>query len=496
MRFRILSHAGLSVSCAGKELVCDPWLLGSAFWRSWWNLPEVSPELIATLRPDVIYLTHIHWDHFHGPSLRLFSRDTRIVIPFDRYDRSRRDLEQLGFHDIVELKHGERYEIAPGFSLRSFHIAPVILDSALVIEADGVVMLNAADAKFAGAPLAQIVREYPKIDFAFRSHSSANARSCYHIIGREDELLDDTEHYLRAFSLFMNRVRPRYAIPFASNYCHLHRDTWAYNRLVQSPSAVAAYFRRFAVEQGLESEIQMLVSGEGWDSERGFETLAVPPLADREAYLAAFAERMRPTLEASYAREERLTSDPRLVARWAQEIRDCLPRFLRRRLDREVLLVSRAGDRRWGYALNPGRGAVRPVEPERFGDFPVRIECPEIVLRQAALMNMFHHAEVSKRLHLFATEGAMPTLRLLVAVLTLKEAEVLPLRRLFTRRALAAAIPRWREALLYAQAAALGLRGVRVAEIEERLLEGRARRRPRTPPSAGAADGLAPGLPS
>src|SRR6516164_11760703 len=82
MKFTILSHAGLLVEHAGTRLVCDPWLLGSCYWRSWWNFPEPDPELIAELRADYIYLTHLHWDHFHGPSLRrLFHPATRVLIP-------------------------------------------------------------------------------------------------------------------------------------------------------------------------------------------------------------------------------------------------------------------------------------------------------------------------------------------------------------------------------------------------------------------------------
>src|SRR5215471_11197488 len=82
MRFTILSHAGLLVEHAGVRVVCDPWLLGSCYWRSWWNFPEPDPELIDDLRADFVYLTHLHWDHFHGPSLRkLFSPTTRIVVP-------------------------------------------------------------------------------------------------------------------------------------------------------------------------------------------------------------------------------------------------------------------------------------------------------------------------------------------------------------------------------------------------------------------------------
>src|SRR5205814_3195917 len=56
------------LTSSSKQLLCDPWLVGSAYWRSWWNYPPVPDGLVETLHPDFIYLTHMHWDHFHGRS--------------------------------------------------------------------------------------------------------------------------------------------------------------------------------------------------------------------------------------------------------------------------------------------------------------------------------------------------------------------------------------------------------------------------------------------
>ena len=70
MKFTTLSHAGLLIEHNGIKIVSDPWLIGSCYWRSWWNYPEPPLELIENLKPDYIYLTHLHWDHFHGSSLK------------------------------------------------------------------------------------------------------------------------------------------------------------------------------------------------------------------------------------------------------------------------------------------------------------------------------------------------------------------------------------------------------------------------------------------
>ena len=90
----------MKVSSVGKVLLTDPWLAGSCYWRSWWNYPPVDPEIFEDLAPDAIYLTHIHWDHFHGPSLKKFDRDTKIIIPYDRSARLKRDLNSIRFGPV------------------------------------------------------------------------------------------------------------------------------------------------------------------------------------------------------------------------------------------------------------------------------------------------------------------------------------------------------------------------------------------------------------
>lgn len=119
MSFEILSHAGLHVRSAGVSLVTEPWLVGSTHWRSWWNYPPPREAITESLRPDSIYLTHIHWDHFQGPSLRELGKKTPVIIPRGPYDRMKRDLLDMGFKEIIELGHGETFRPCRDFALTS-----------------------------------------------------------------------------------------------------------------------------------------------------------------------------------------------------------------------------------------------------------------------------------------------------------------------------------------------------------------------------------------
>ena len=473
MRMQVIGHASLRVNAGGKELLCDPWVLGSCYWRSWWNYPPVSKELRESLAPDFVYLTHLHWDHYHGASLRLFPRTTRFYVPYFRYDRMVRDLRSLGFANVTEMTHGSRIELAPGLAIRSYQLGPIFADSALVIEAEDQIILNANDAKFAGLPLRQVLSDYPNIDFCLRSHSSANARRCMHITDEPDATLDDDSHYISSFSLFMKRVRPAFAIPFASNTCFLHREVVAMNAYSQTPSMVKTFFDGFAARERLATELQVMISGDEWTSEKGFALAQNDWFEARERHLRDYATDVQPILEKYYAREDTVRVPLALIDRFFRNLWKAAPWLLKRPFAGEsLLLVSMNSKHRDYFAVDLQSGVVTAVAPETAGDYAVRAEFPAIILAQALRMNMFSQAWISKRVHYYSPRAKLRVLQRFLRILELSEAELLPLRNVFSVRTLRALLPRWREPFLYAHAAFYLLRRKSLLEIEERLLDG------------------------
>ena len=81
-KLNVIGHACLYIETKDVRLLVDPWIVGSCYWRSWWNYPEVEEPLIKDINPTHIYLTHLHWDHYHGPTLRKFyGSDPVIILP-------------------------------------------------------------------------------------------------------------------------------------------------------------------------------------------------------------------------------------------------------------------------------------------------------------------------------------------------------------------------------------------------------------------------------
>ncbi|HEY5322839.1 MAG TPA: MBL fold metallo-hydrolase, partial [Caldimonas sp.] len=234
MEFRILSHAAMWVRSGGTSVVIDPWLVGSCYWRSWWNFPRAVFDEREMAAVDAVILSHLHWDHWHGPSLRKLFAGKTVLIPDEPGLRSGRDLRTIGFRGVRRLPHGKTVEIG-ALRITLYQFGRYVNDAAIVVEGEGVTLLNANDAKIAGWPLRHLVARHGPIDFAFRSHSSANARVCWRLEGDAAYVVDDHEHYMRSFVQFMDAVQPRYAVPFASNHCHLHDDVFAFNDMIATP---------------------------------------------------------------------------------------------------------------------------------------------------------------------------------------------------------------------------------------------------------------------
>ena len=185
----IHGHSCCEIRNDNLSLVCDPWLVGSTYWRSWFNFPK-SPDFESLLeiwkKQDLIlfYITHLHWDHFHGPTLKKIIKSCpnnyKFLIPRTPEKRLKCDLELIvGKHNVVELIHAKKYNFLKNISLLSFQTGPFISDSILSISSSEFSLLNMNDAKVLKLSMSHLLSLIPKPNYVLRSHSSANDRSCF-----------------------------------------------------------------------------------------------------------------------------------------------------------------------------------------------------------------------------------------------------------------------------------------------------------------------------
>jgi UDP-MurNAc hydroxylase len=445
VKFTIVSHACLSVEHGGTSLLVDPWIVGSCYWRSWWNFPEPPPALVASLKPDYIYLTHLHWDHFHGPSLRRFDRATKILIPKTISTRFREDLEWLGFHDITELPHAGTYALAPGFELTSYQFGHPT-DSAIIVSDGATTLFDVNDAKLFGASLAQILARHPSIDFVFKSHSSASPIP-YCIEGYEGRFAEilTRQDYIEEFAEFALHVAARHAIPFASNHCFLHRDTVKFNATAVNPDDVRRYFERRAAEVGAGSSCVVMAPGSSWSDTTGF---AIEPFdyGRREDYIAEMQSRHAAVLEQQYALEAATEARFDSFETYFTAFFAALPRFLATRVGKRI--IFHAGDAWFGLDFEHGR-VLRELAPTP-GDLV--FDVPALVLNDLCEKRMFSAWTPSKRLSIRVPGTSLAPLFTFLTLIDYYETGYLPLRGLISRRFAELALRRAREVAALSEA--------------------------------------------
>ena len=328
-------------------------------------------------------------------------------------------------------------------------------DAAIVIRSGGITLLNANDAKIAGWSLEALVKQHGPIDFAFRSHSSANARVNYKTADQADDFIaDDREHYFRSFKLFMNAVSPKYAIPFASNHCHLHADTLQFNSYISNPLELRTYCDRLKHEID-DWQLQVMLPGSVWSKLGGFQLASEDPFRDQTASIDEYRNRVAPTLSRYEAEEAGIVISAKTFHKFLNMLN--VRWFFQRALSDFTLRLEWPGPRSENYAISPTNGTWRHLGSARHSDKGCGIvKMPAIVFRDAVWKNMFHHAGISKRCQFLASDTTgMAQLKSILGQLERLELGAARFGLPYTKRMVRAYFYRWRELTVYARAALL-----------------------------------------
>jgi UDP-MurNAc hydroxylase len=387
-------------------------------------------------------------DHWHGLTLKKLRRGKPVLVPDEPGLRSGRDLQRMGFDDVRRIPHGKTVNMGD-IRITFYPFGLYINDSAIVLEADGVCLLNANDCKIAGAPLAEILRRHPRIDFAFRSHSSANPRGCFRLLPSNEPLeRDEDDQYFESFCAFMDVVRPRFAVPFASNNCHVHPDSREFNGAIANPKKLET----FVQSRPRTWDFALMLPGSMWSSDGGLRLTDASCFEDPLAAIDQLVGTMADSLAQTAAAENAILLETRHWQRFASLVAHA---ERRRHLAGDYLFTVRWPDGRLStrrLALPSLQISEVPATDQPAAGLPLAV-IPVAVFRDAVNKNMFHHACVSKRCRFYGLNSAdLWRLRGLMVLLEFVELDRFPLRAWYAWRMATAYVRRWRELLVYAQA--------------------------------------------
>ncbi|HLY37274.1 MAG TPA: MBL fold metallo-hydrolase [Candidatus Binatia bacterium] len=286
-RVEVIGHATLRVQAGGRTLLTDPWLVDPLGSNSASHFPPLvhDPARLAA-ETDAIYVSHVHPDHFHRPSLALFPRTTPIYIGGYRRKTFRDELRRLGF-PVVEVPFDvpARIDGTPFEVTVLEHDADEIaaFDSAIVIRTPEFTVFENNDCFLRPERYARVRARHP-VDYAFLGYSPASFFPIAFELDPVEKaalLVAAADRRYGEFIAAAERLRPGLVVPFASGLRFLAPSAQWKNVLFNSAPEAA----RRARARGLRSEVM----GPGDRIAVDGEVRRLSAILERDAELAAIA---------------------------------------------------------------------------------------------------------------------------------------------------------------------------------------------------------------
>jgi UDP-MurNAc hydroxylase len=318
VRITFLGHAGIFVETRHGSVLCDPWFT-PAYFGSWFPFPRndgLDPATFA--RPDFLYLSHLHRDHFDPAFLaRHVDRGARVLLPGFPTPFLERELRHLGFADFVRTHDGEPVDLdgleVTIFAMTSPADGP-LGDSAIVLADGEARLLNQNDAR-PGDPAA--LQAHGPYDAHFVQFSGAIWYPVVYDFAPEvrDQLAREKRvNQMARARQYVEWVKAAHVFPCAGPPCFLDDDLAGLNDLHDDPANIFPDQTAFLAElaaQGVDNA-HLVVPGSVIELDGTACTVVHPPaagattrpFADKAAYLAEYRRDWQPWLDAEHARWE------------------------------------------------------------------------------------------------------------------------------------------------------------------------------------------------
>lgn len=242
MRITYIGHAGLFIETKAGSILCDPWFT-PAYFGSWFPFPsneDLDLQMIA--RPDYLYVSHLHHDHFDPAFLAAHvDKNATVLLPKYPMPHLRTALADLGFHRFVQVPNAEPVELDGLRLLLMALVAPTdgpIGDSGLCVDDGSARMFNQNDSRPVDIDTLAAFGPY---DGHFLQFSGAIwypmvydfAPGMIRTLGHKKR-----KNELTRASRYVTEIGARFVFPFAGPPAFLDEDLYRFNDLDRDPSNI------------------------------------------------------------------------------------------------------------------------------------------------------------------------------------------------------------------------------------------------------------------
>jgi len=296
MKIKYFTNSMVLISGKNLSILCDPWItFNEASNTNLYNFPETkfSKEEIASIKPDYIYITHTHADHFDKITLNLFDKNTPVLCADYKNNFTEKNLKALGFKNVIVCKNNESYKFnnEDECNLYVAEINPEV-DSFGIFKVDGLTMLNANDVVYSKEQMDEIGKKFnfdiAMIPYAYQGPYPA----FYENLTAKDREIKANEKKIRNYDLmfkFIDSIKPRNVFPFAAGCVYGGKKAKLY-----------AFYGVGTAQEGVkyckdknQSFTEILINGgEEYDFETGKASADFIPIThdDQSEYLERISE--------------------------------------------------------------------------------------------------------------------------------------------------------------------------------------------------------------
>ncbi|UXA17874.1 Rieske 2Fe-2S domain-containing protein [Mycobacterium sp. SMC-4] len=335
MQVTCVGHAGFQIDTEAGSILCDPWV-NPAYFASWFPFPDNSTLDWDQLGDvDYLYVSHLHKDHFDPENLRAHvNKDAVVLLPDFPVPDLRRELEKLGFHRFFETTDSVKHRVSGPkgdldvmiIALRAPADGP-IGDSGLVVDDGATVAFNMNDARPVDLEVLHV--EFGQVDVHMLQYSGAIwYPMVYDMPARAKEAfgIQKRQRQMDRCRQYIEQVGASWVIPSAGPPCFLDPELRHLNDDQADPANIfpdQIVFLNEMKVHGRDGGLLMIPGSTADFTGSQLNSLSHPmPDDDVEAlfttgkadYIAAYAQRMAPVLDAEKARWAPAGGEPMLDA--------------------------------------------------------------------------------------------------------------------------------------------------------------------------------------
>jgi len=231
MKFKFIGNAaGTFIGSNGTKILCDPWIVDGVFEDAWYHYPALKTKLSDIKDVDGIYVSHIHPDHYDDKNFD-FPRDTPLIILNEGPNFLKKNLINKGFNNLIEIKDNETIQfkefnitLYKPFTKHIFEESLIgnLIDSALVLENDGVTAINFNDNQPDENACLFLKNKFKNIDLAMLGYNGAGPYpSCFDNLTTQEKISESERIFKRNFAHLCKIIpilQPKSVLPFAGSY--------------------------------------------------------------------------------------------------------------------------------------------------------------------------------------------------------------------------------------------------------------------------------------